>query len=94
MQVLAQDIKRNSRNSENKTESECWPGLPGRREQSTKLHNNNPIGDIEVYLEDFMEELTNLPVQASTGAFQWSVRERTWNLKLAYMLALIDFRRM
>lgn len=49
---------------------------------------------IEAYLQDFMEELTNLPVQASGGAFQWSVRERARNLKLAYMLALINFRRM
>ena len=29
MEVLAQDIKQNSRNKENKTESECWPTRQG-----------------------------------------------------------------
>ena len=52
MQVLAQDIKLNSRNEENKRESECWQSV-GRSEQSTIKpdNNHNPCGDIEVLLE-------------------------------------------
>ena len=81
-QVLAQDIKQNSRNEENKTESECRPGRGERREQSRQnwttiiLHRRywGLSGGLEVAEQGDCSLVTapcqfSVPGQADDGVF-------------------------